>query len=212
LRSLFQILFGSLTLLVARFSAIKESDRKKVVALSTLRQLGLIFLALVLGGVLICLIHVIIHAFAKANLFLNVGNVLHSRFSQQDSRAISSGDEDRSLFISVFISVFSLSGTVFFSGFFSKECILAGEVGLISSACVLLLLLSMISLTISYCLLFVSLISILIQSYVLVCLKKREFFIFPIILISLVTILAGFLFRSNLFYVSLIMCRLSGLY
>lgn len=77
---------GTVTLLMARVSALSEIDAKKIVALSTLRQLGIMFLSISLGNIIFCLFHVITHALAKANLFLRVGNILHMRQSQQDSR------------------------------------------------------------------------------------------------------------------------------
>jgi len=77
---------GFITLLVASLAALVEVDGKKIVALSTLSQLGLIFIALALGNSFICLMHVIIHALAKANLFLVVGRIIHVNYSQQDSR------------------------------------------------------------------------------------------------------------------------------
>jgi NADH:ubiquinone oxidoreductase subunit 5 (subunit L)/multisubunit Na+/H+ antiporter MnhA subunit len=199
-------------LLVARFSAIKESDSKKVVALSTLRQLGLMFFALTLGGMLVCLIHIIMHAFAKANLFLNIGSILHLRFSQQDSRSISSGDEESNLFISTFIRVLRLAGVAFFAGFFSKEYILIGELIFVLGVFFLILLISVVSLTVSYCLLFLSLISKTTCFYSLTSISKRKFFSSPIVLMSLVTIFAGFFYRLNIFFVCLVLSGLSGFY
>jgi len=92
------LMLGAMTLVLASIAALIEADGKKVVALSTLRQLGLIFIALSLGNSLICLFHLLMHAFAKANLFLIVGNFLHMRFSQQDYRQLSSGVERGTIF------------------------------------------------------------------------------------------------------------------
>jgi len=94
-------------------AAIAESDGKKIVALSTLRQLGLIYLSLGLGGSFICLFHLLMHALAKANLFLIVGNLIHSRFSQQDVRFIRIGNERFLLFLIRIIRVLSLRGVFF---------------------------------------------------------------------------------------------------
>jgi len=110
---------GTITLMLASTAALIEVDGKKVVALSTLRQLGLIFMAISLGNSLICLFHLLMHAFAKANLFfLIVGNFLHIRFSQQDYRQLSSGIERKTIFLIIFIRVFSLRGVIFSRGFF----------------------------------------------------------------------------------------------
>jgi len=143
---------GRMTLLLARRAALMESDGKKVVALSTLRQLGLIFMALSLGNRIICLFHLLMHAFAKANLFLMVGNFLHIRFSQQDSRQLSSGVERGRIFLVISVSVFRLRGVVFIRGFFSKDSILLREFSLIGGFIVCIILVRIISLTLAYCL------------------------------------------------------------
>lgn len=210
--SLFWILFGLITLLVASFAAIKECDGKKVVALSTLSQLGLMFLSLSLGGKFICFMHILLHAFAKANLFLGVGRVLHFRFSQQDVRSISSGVEESSLFSSIFVRVLSLRGVAFYSGFFSKEYILLGEVSLVSSFLVVLLLVGVVVLTFSYCLLFTVFISFGTFSYLLVLRLKRFFYKVPIFVMSMLTVFVGYFYRCNTLVFFIFMNRVSGLY
>jgi NADH:ubiquinone oxidoreductase subunit 5 (subunit L)/multisubunit Na+/H+ antiporter MnhA subunit len=122
-----------MTLLVARRAAIAESDGKKIVALSTLRQLGLIFMSLSAGAPFVCLFHLLMHALAKANLFLIVGNLLHLRFSQQDSRQLSAGSEEFSRSLAILISILSLSGVAFSSGFLSKDLILLSHFSKINS-------------------------------------------------------------------------------
>jgi NADH:ubiquinone oxidoreductase subunit 5 (subunit L)/multisubunit Na+/H+ antiporter MnhA subunit len=117
-------MLGSVTLFIARIAALSEIDAKKIVALSTLSQLGLMVLALFSGGVFICLFHLLIHALAKACLFLIVGRMIHFRFSQQDIRQISTGLEIIRIFIISFIRIIRLCGILFSSGFFSKESIL----------------------------------------------------------------------------------------
>lgn len=68
---------GLVTITTARFTAIVESDIKKMVALSTLRQLGIIFMAIGLSWSDIAFIHLIIHAFFKAIIFISTGNLIH---------------------------------------------------------------------------------------------------------------------------------------
>ena len=126
------LVLGGTTLLLARIAALIEVDGKKVVALSTLRQLGLMFMAISLGNSVICLFHLLMHAFAKANLFLIVGNFLHIRFSQQDYRQLSTGVERKAIFLIIFVSILRLRGIVFSRGFFSKDSILLREFNLIS--------------------------------------------------------------------------------
>lgn len=148
---IFWFLVGLLTLLVARIAALVENDAKKVVALSTLRQLGLIYFSLCLGGAYITLFHLLIHAIAKANLFLIVGNSLHSRFSQQDTRLLSSGVESSLFFLIVFISVLRLRGVIFTSGFFSKDYILLTAYGSLTRVISFIIVLSIITITLAYC-------------------------------------------------------------
>jgi NADH:ubiquinone oxidoreductase subunit 5 (subunit L)/multisubunit Na+/H+ antiporter MnhA subunit len=146
------LLLGSITLVIARTAALTEADAKKVVALSTLSQLGLMYLSLFLGGKFICLFHLLIHAFAKANLFLIVGNFIYSRFSQQDVRFISIGRESLASLVIILIRILSLRGVIFMRGFFSKEVILLSHYTLIRRFLRILLLFGIITLTISYCL------------------------------------------------------------
>jgi len=151
-------MLGFITLAVASAAAIIEADAKKVVALSTLRQLGVIFVSLSLGNFSMCLFHVLTHALAKSNLFLVIGIVLHSRFSQQDSRFLLSGG-GYLLIISIIIRISRLIGIIFTSGFFSKEQILLGHYPFASSLLSMALLLIISSLTLSYCLKFILTIS-----------------------------------------------------
>jgi len=149
--ALFWLILGSVTIILARLAALLEVDGKKVVALSTLSQLGLIFVSLALGNWLICLFHLLMHAFAKANLFLMVGNLLHARFSQQDSRYLSSGLMEVGTVLISLVRVFRLRGVVFFRGFFSKDRILFREFSLITSSLIPFIIVGVITLTIVYC-------------------------------------------------------------
>lgn len=81
-----QLLFyvGVLTIFVAGVSATAEIDYKKLVALSTLRQIGMLFFVLGLGRRWFTLYHLSAHAFFKRCLFLVVGGALHFMFAQQD--------------------------------------------------------------------------------------------------------------------------------
>jgi len=144
------ILLGLLTLFLARFAAINEIDIKKIVALSTLSQLGLLSISLSLGFPLLCLFHVLMHAFAKANLFIIVGNLLHRRFSQQDSRFAFNITLDSFSGFNFFLRLIRLIGIVFTSGFFSKEQILLGHYGLVRNLFFWVSLLLILSFTTAY--------------------------------------------------------------
>lgn len=121
----YMLVIGTLTITIASVRALFETDLKKIVALSTLRQLGVIFLSLGLGRFLIRYFHLLTHAFFKALLFLCTGAVIHRSKDYQDLRL--TGNSLTSLpTINRFILIarFSLIGLPFISAFFSKEIIL----------------------------------------------------------------------------------------
>jgi len=82
-------LLGLLTILSSGLSALTEVDLKKVVALSTLSQLGFIMRSLGCGSKSLVFFHLLIHASIKALLFVCIGVVIHSSFSSQEKRRVS---------------------------------------------------------------------------------------------------------------------------
>nr|NP_033661.1 NADH dehydrogenase subunit 5 [Terebratulina retusa]CAB59851.1 NADH dehydrogenase subunit 5 [Terebratulina retusa] len=127
------LLLGLLTASMASLAAIKENDLKKVIALSTLSQLGLMFSALFLMSPMICLFHLLTHALFKALLFLAAGNIIHLHSSTQDIRLV--GHLSSSLpttSAAMNIANFALMGTPFLAAFYSKDLIIqATELSLI---------------------------------------------------------------------------------
>ena len=116
---------GLLTILIAGLSAIGELDIKKVIALSTLRQLGLIFFTLGLGLPTITFFHLVSHAYFKAILFICAGAIIHTFKDYQDLRALGGGVKRLPYSIRIFlVANLSLCGVPFLSGFFSKDLIL----------------------------------------------------------------------------------------
>uniref|UniRef100_A0AAU8HQC2 NADH-ubiquinone oxidoreductase chain 5 n=1 Tax=Brachiopoda sp. TaxID=3230945 RepID=A0AAU8HQC2_9BILA len=117
-------LLGLTTSLLASFSAIMETDLKKVIALSTLSQLGLMFCAIAISSPSICLFHLLAHAMFKALLFLAAGNVIHSTHSSQDMRK--KGNLSTQLpmtSLSMVTANMALCGSPFLAAFYSKELI-----------------------------------------------------------------------------------------
>nr|UPX88918.1 NADH dehydrogenase subunit 5 [Xylophaga oregona]UPX88930.1 NADH dehydrogenase subunit 5 [Xylophaga oregona] len=116
-----------LTLILAGMSATMEVDFKKIVAFSTLSQLGMMVLALSLGLKYVCFFHLITHAFFKALMFLCVGSVIFMGGGIQDVRFFS-GLWYKMPVISSWIIVccFSLMGVPFMAGFYSKDLIVEG--------------------------------------------------------------------------------------
>jgi len=203
---------GIITLLVARFSALIETDAKKMVALSTLSQLGLMFIALALGIPMICYFHILIHALAKANLFIVVGRLLHTRFSQQDSRIISSGTIGPLFTISIITRLLRLVGFVFIAGFFSKEQILIGQPFLLNRVVSWIMMFLISRLTLAYCLkLFWRVLSLnperVFQSSFIRLTQS-----FPVFFIRILTVIMGFIFNFNLNLSSFFLRRKENIY
>lgn len=119
------IFIGLSTITLASLSALNEKDIKKMVALSTLSQLGLIILSIGTGWVFIAFFHLVTHAFFKAIIFIRVGNIIHSRQLYQSIK-----NTGMILFSSPFnsstiiLARASLCGTPFTAAFFSKEPII----------------------------------------------------------------------------------------
>lgn len=120
------LLFMSvLTIFVSGLSALFEIDLKKIIAFSTLRQLGVIMLILSLGIYDLAFFHLLSHAVFKAILFLRAGRVIHGIIGYQDIRILGIISLV-SPFISyiMVLSRLSLRGVLFLSGFYSKDIIL----------------------------------------------------------------------------------------
>jgi NADH-quinone oxidoreductase subunit L len=117
---------GISTALLAATIAIKQNDIKKVLAYSTVSQLGYMFLGLGVGAYSGAVFHVITHAFFKALLFLGAGSVIHAMHHEQDIRKMG-GLKSRLpiTHITFLIGCIAIAGVPPFSGFFSKDEILA---------------------------------------------------------------------------------------
>jgi NADH-quinone oxidoreductase subunit L len=116
---------GLATALLAASIALRQHDIKKVLAYSTVSQLGFMFLALGCGAYAAAVFHVMTHAFFKALLFLGSGSVIHAMGGAQDIRQM--GGLSRKLRITYFtflIGCIAIAGIPPFSGFFSKDAIL----------------------------------------------------------------------------------------
>ena len=118
-------MIGAVTALVAATIGLVQNDIKKVLAYSTVSQLGLMFLALGLGAYEVAVFHVITHAFFKACLFLGSGSVIHALGGEQDMRKMGGLRKVMPItFITMLISSLAIAGVPLFSGFFSKDEIL----------------------------------------------------------------------------------------
>lgn len=118
-------IIGAVTALLAATIGLVQNDIKKVLAYSTVSQLGLMFLALGLGAYEVAVFHVITHAFFKACLFLGSGSVIHALHHEQDMRRMGGLKSVMKITYATFlISSLAISGIPPFSGFFSKDEIL----------------------------------------------------------------------------------------
>lgn len=122
---------GALTALFAGTIAIAQTDIKKVLAYSTVSQLGFMFLACGVGAYQTAVFHLMTHAFFKALLFLGSGSVIHACSGEQDMTKL--GNLKKYLphtHLTMLIGSLAISGIPFFSGFFSKDEILYSTIAL----------------------------------------------------------------------------------
>src|SRR6266446_6794333 len=118
-------IIGALTAVFAASIALVQNDIKRVLAYSTISQLGYMFLALGVGAFAAGVFHVFTHAFFKALLFLGSGSVIHAMSGEQDMRNM--GDLHKRIPIThwtMFMATFAIAGIPPFAGFFSKDEIL----------------------------------------------------------------------------------------
>lgn len=117
---------GLATAILAATIALKQNDIKKVLAYSTVSQLGYMFLALGVGAYTGAVFHVMTHAFFKALLFLGAGSVIHAMSGEQDIRNMGGLKKYMSItHITFLLACLAIAGMPPFSGFFSKDEILA---------------------------------------------------------------------------------------
>jgi len=120
------ISFGLLTALIAAFSAMNQYDIKKVLAYSTISQLGFMFIAIGAGAYVAAIFHLVTHAFFKALLFLGAGAVIHSMHHEQDMRKMGGLRKRMPITAGMMgIGTLAISGIPPLAGFWSKDEILA---------------------------------------------------------------------------------------
>ncbi|KFE99868.1 NADH:ubiquinone oxidoreductase subunit L [Chryseobacterium formosense] len=119
------LLIGFLTAALAGFYALRQNDIKKVLAYSTVSQLGFMFIALGLGAYSTAMFHVMTHAFFKALLFLGAGSVIHAMSNEQDMRFMGGLKKVIPItHITFLIGTLAISGFPLLSGMISKDEIL----------------------------------------------------------------------------------------
>lgn len=118
------------TALIAATVGLVQNDIKKVLAYSTVSQLGFMFLALGVGAYTAAVFHVMTHAFFKALLFMGSGSVIHGMHEEQDMQKMGGLKKHMpQTYKTYYIGALAISGIPFLSGFFSKDEILAYAFG-----------------------------------------------------------------------------------
>ena len=145
------IFMGCLTIRLASLAALSEIDIKKIVALSTLSQLGLMITTIGAGGSRLAFFHLLSHAYFKALLFIRVGNLIHLSSGIQDLRILFTGKSRTALTPRVAILAnLRLIGAPCMAGFYSKDLILERRILGSYSLFFILLLLRSVALTAAY--------------------------------------------------------------
>lgn len=122
-------LIGTLTTVWGGFSALFQTDIKRVLAFSTISQLGLMVAAMGMGNVGGALFHLLTHAFFKAGLFLAAGSIIHAVHTQDMHQMGGLRKHLPHTYLTYLICAAALSGVPLLSGFLSKEAILGGAFG-----------------------------------------------------------------------------------
>ncbi len=124
--SMLVAIIGTATALLGAAIGLLQTDIKKVLAYSTVSQLGLMFMALGLGAYTAAIFHVVTHAFFKALLFLGSGSVIHAMSGEQDIRRMGGLRKHLPITYKTFlVGTLAISGIPPLAGFFSKDQILA---------------------------------------------------------------------------------------
>nr|QNV12169.1 NADH dehydrogenase subunit 5 [Ammophila sabulosa] len=200
--SMLLFILSLLTSLMAGFSALCEYDLKKIVALSTLSQLGLMMMMVSLNNYMLAFYHLMTHALFKSLLFLCAGKFIHFSMCNQDIRKFGG------LFfffpitsIMFLISILSLCGFPFFSGFYSKDLILEYVFINLSDMKMYMLMLSVLfTFMYSFRLILYMLCGELSNFVSVYMYSENMIMLFPMILLSLMSMISGSIFNWMFFY------------
>jgi len=121
---------GASTAVFAALVAVAQNDIKRILAYSTVSQLGYMMAGLAMGGVVVGMFHLITHAFFKALLFMGAGSVIHGCHEEQDIRKMGAlKGPMRTTFLVYAAGMLALAGLIPFAGFWSKDGILGAAQG-----------------------------------------------------------------------------------
>jgi len=114
--------FGVITVILSTLNALKETQIKRVIAYSTVQELGLMIVAASTGSIIACLYFFLVQSFYKALLFFSAGSVMETS-GEEDLRRASGLRQNRLVYITTLFGVLALAGFVPFSGFFANAAI-----------------------------------------------------------------------------------------
>nr|BAX90089.1 NADH dehydrogenase subunit 5 [Peltocephalus dumerilianus] len=194
------LILGTITTLYASIQALTKNDIKKIIAYSTLSQLGLMLATIGLGEPVIAFLHVCLHAFFKANMFLCSGVISHTLHGEQDIRKM--GGLTKLLpttSICMIISTLSLAGFPYLTAFYSKETIMKLALSSYTNMACMLMIMASILFTTMYS---------LRMTYIMLTGKpwynqlptfnEHPMYKKPIIKLTMMSIITGFLFINYL--------------
>ncbi|YP_002889390.1 NADH dehydrogenase subunit 5 (mitochondrion) [Cephus cinctus] len=197
------LILSVLTMFMAGVSANWEYDLKKIIALSTLSQLGLMMAILSLGGVKLAYLHLLTHAMFKALLFMCAGVIIHSMKNFQDIRFMGSMVYIMPYTMMCFnVANLSLMGMPFLAGFYSKDLILEQLMFMGESLIIMFLFYISIGLTVSYTLR-MFLYSLFMEMKMSSCfsLKDENFYMnFSMIFMLIMSVISGKFLYSLMFF------------
>lgn len=187
------LLIAVSTTSIAGFRAITECDIKKIIALSTLRQLGIIIAAMGLGIVNLAYFHIVTHALFKALLFICAGTLIHRHIHRQDLRWIGNITTQMPTTTSCFILAnIALCGAPFISGFYSKDIIVESSIFYSNNFIILIIILFTVRLTSFYTIRFrLTTIWGPSNSGPFIHLEERLSLTSPILILSSISIISG---------------------
>jgi NADH-ubiquinone oxidoreductase chain 5 len=190
----FILFIGCLTIFISGLGANFEFDLKKIIALSTLSQLGLIIRTIGLGYYDLAFFHLLTHALFKALLFICAGVIIHGMNDLQDIRGMGGIVNQMPLTsICFIISNLALCGMPFLSGFYSKDLIL--ELRLIRNFNLLIFVLFFLSTGLTVCYTFRLLYYVMVGEFNfkrLHCLGDESYgFIGPIFILIFISVIGG---------------------
>nr|QTF76069.1 NADH dehydrogenase subunit 5 [Gynaikothrips uzeli] len=197
----FILIFSSLTMFMSGLAANYEMDLKKIIALSTLSQLGLMIMILSMNFFMLSFFHLITHALFKSLLFLCSGILLHNMKNNQDIRYMGMMIKMMPNTIMCFnIANLSLCGFIFLSGFFSKDLIIENYIMSNKNIFIFFLLLISTCLTVSYTFRLIFYMSFnYMFSFVYIKMKENNIFSLITFFMTFLSVMMGSLYNWTMF-------------